>query len=243
MLVGDHGHVGRRAVGERLDEQQVGAPVRGHLPGGRIADRDVLDLLVLAEADRRLDVGAAFDPDHLVGVVEPLDEARIVGAARGAASESGSEQRCGEQGAGHLNFSMERARRALAGARKRLPMPRARDSEALALAAGEARRHSVAAATIRVSRRRAARRAGVVGGQRCGAGRGGSRARARGGRRRRSPAAAAAAGAAARRRQRPARARHPCRAPARPNTVQPGDHRAGDLEHHAPSARHGPRRS
>ena len=51
----------------------------------------------------------------------------------------GGEERCSEPkgfpGAGHEDFSIERARRALAGGRNRLPMPRVRESEALALAA------------------------------------------------------------------------------------------------------------
>jgi hypothetical protein len=60
-LVGDHRHVGRRAVGERLHEQQVGALVGRDLPLLRIADGDVLDVLVLGEPDRRLHTGLAVD--------------------------------------------------------------------------------------------------------------------------------------------------------------------------------------
>jgi hypothetical protein len=131
VSVGDHGHVGRRALGERLHEQQVGALVRGHLPLERIADGDVLDVLVLAEADRRLHPGLAFDADDLVRVVEALDEARVLGGRRGG-DRTRCEQRCGDQGTGHFSFSRARAD----GARKRLPMPRARDSGELAVGPG-----------------------------------------------------------------------------------------------------------
>src|SRR5690606_8715509 len=88
----------------------------------RIADRDVLDVLVLAEADHRLDVHAAFDPDHFRRVVEPFDQPGVFGMGYG--QRGGGKQRGEEHGADHLNFSMGRA-----GARKRLPRPRVRDGE------------------------------------------------------------------------------------------------------------------
>ena len=52
----------------------VAAPVRRNLPGGAVADGDVLDLLVGRELDGELIAGRGLQLHHLVGVVIDASE-------------------------------------------------------------------------------------------------------------------------------------------------------------------------
>src|SRR5690606_26288538 len=142
VIVDHHGQASGGAFGKRLPEQRVGALVRRNLPHLRTAYGDAIDMLVLAEADRCLDVHPPIDADHFRRVIETLDQAGILGLS--GSERGGGKQRSEQHGAGHLNFSIGRA-----GARKRLPMPRVRDCEGAACGAAEA----ATPETKRVSRR------------------------------------------------------------------------------------------
>ena len=126
VAVGDHRHVGLRARFERFDEQQIGALVRAHLPGGGIADRNILDRFVVAELDHRLNIGLALDEDHLVGIVHTFDKSRIIRERRARAEQGDTGER-GHNRADHFTFSVWRAGAAL----KREPSPVVRDAALL----------------------------------------------------------------------------------------------------------------
>ena len=67
--VRDDRHVGAAARRQRFKEEKTGAVVGGDLPGVGIADRDILDPLVVAELNRRLDARLADDLDDMVGII------------------------------------------------------------------------------------------------------------------------------------------------------------------------------
>jgi hypothetical protein len=57
----------------------VAPPVRSHLPGGAVADRDAFDLLVGPELDGELIAGRGLQRDHpVLGIIDHPD-ARIAG--------------------------------------------------------------------------------------------------------------------------------------------------------------------
>ena len=76
-LVGHHGHVGSPGGLDRLQEQEAGLLVRRDLPGGAVADGDVLHPLVGAELDHHLVADVGVQPHDAVGVVEDGAYARV----------------------------------------------------------------------------------------------------------------------------------------------------------------------
>src|SRR5206468_1236867 len=73
---------------ERLHEQQARAVVRGDLPRVGIADGDILDPLVIAKLDRRLNAGLAEDLDDMVGIISQRADAVVRGRARCRAAQN-----------------------------------------------------------------------------------------------------------------------------------------------------------
>ena len=88
-----------------------------------VTDGDILDHLVVAEHDARLDRDAAIDTHHLGFVVQHFDEASIL---RGGWAGHQREGERGNKRADHAVFSMDRSRAFGAADLNRLPMPEPR---------------------------------------------------------------------------------------------------------------------
>src|SRR5690606_3628490 len=148
--VGNDCHVGRRRGSKRLDEKEVGTLVGRDLPGVRISNGDIFNVLVRIKLDCNLDVDLALDPNHLVRIVQTVDEAgvgfpRLGGDRNGKRQDAGDDcLRRRERIAIHLNFSSLRED----ALRNRLPIPFALELKD----PGESERPGALAATTRVSR-------------------------------------------------------------------------------------------